>query len=67
MITEFFGLVPDLFVPWSPFVRPIGRRPLPARAKKVLRGILGKRGLTDREAGKLAVAKHTSPCALLSP
>ncbi|CAD5378199.1 hypothetical protein OF001_U290058 [Pseudomonas sp. OF001] len=35
--------------------------------KKVLRGIVGKSGLTDREAGKLAVAKHTNACPLLSP
>ncbi|TBW00064.1 lipase, partial [Azotobacter chroococcum] len=33
----------------------------------VLRGILGKRGLTVREAGKLAVAKLTNRCPLLSP
>ncbi len=35
--------------------------------KKVLRGIVGKSGLTDREAGKLADAKHTLHLSLLSP
>ena len=34
--------------------------------KKVLRIIAGKRGLTVRDTGKLAVAKHTNPRALLS-
>ena len=34
---------------------------------QVLRGIVGKSGLTDREAGKLAVAKHTLHLSLLSP
>ena len=33
----------------------------------VLRGIVGKSRLTDREAGKLAVAKHTLHLSLLSP
>ncbi|WP_203230088.1 hypothetical protein, partial [Azotobacter chroococcum] len=45
--------------------------PLPAVGEVakswVLRGIVGKSGLTDREAGKLAVAKHTNACPLLSP
>ncbi len=38
-----------------------------AGKKKVLRGIVGKSGLTDREAGKLAVAKHTLHLSLLLP
>ncbi|EZO77440.1 transposase [Pseudomonas aeruginosa BWH057] len=35
--------------------------------KKVLRGLWGKSELTVREAGKLAVAKHTLHLSLLSP
>ncbi|AEA85245.1 conserved hypothetical protein [Stutzerimonas stutzeri DSM 4166] len=37
------------------------------RIKKVLRGLWGKSELTVREAGKLAVAKHTLHLSLLSP
>ncbi|MGA4476655.1 lipase, partial [Ectopseudomonas chengduensis] len=33
----------------------------------VLRGLWGKSELTDREVGKLAVAKHTNTHTLLSP
>ncbi|MBS9725478.1 hypothetical protein JR047_14585, partial [Pseudomonas stutzeri] len=39
----------------------------PAAKKKVLRGFWGKSELTVREAGKLAVAKHTLHLSLLSP
>ena len=35
--------------------------------KEVLRGLWGKSELTVREAGKLAVAKHTLHLSLLSP
>ncbi|MEV1427937.1 hypothetical protein ABZQ40_30855, partial [Pseudomonas aeruginosa] len=37
------------------------------RKKTVLRGLWGKSELTVREAGKLAVAKHTLHLSLLSP
>jgi len=40
---------------------------LGAAKKWVLRGLWGKSELTVREAGKLAVAKHTLHLSLLSP
>jgi hypothetical protein len=41
--------------------------PLASAKEKVLRGLWGKSELTVREAGKLAVAKHTLHLSLLSP